>query len=53
MSLCRFVRSGGSDESGEGQRSDEGGVDGAVDARLDEKVDDTGLMASTLTTDSG
>lgn len=53
MSLCRCFRYGGSDEFGEGQRSDEGGVDGVVDARLEEKVDDTGLMASTLTTESG
>lgn len=53
MSHGRFLRCGGSDEFGEGQRSDAGGVDGAVDARLEEKVDDTGLMASTLTTESG
>lgn len=53
MSHGRFLRCGGSDEFGDGQRSDAGGVDGAVDARLEEKVDDTGLMASTLTTESG
>lgn len=53
MSHGRFFRCGSSNEFGEGQRSDEGRVDGAVDARLEEKVDDTGLMASTLTTESG
>lgn len=53
MNFGRYFREGGSDEFGEGERSDKAGVDGAVDARLEEKVDDTGLMASTLTTESG
>lgn len=53
MSLCRLFRYDGSDELGEGERSDKAGVEGTVDARLQEKVDETGLMASTLTTESG